>query len=1042
MDVIAVLIEAQVYDPVSATTKTLRFTNRNDPRAASYTNVEWRPILQKSPSVGASVFNGDFTGTGGVSIDQFTISLLETDLDDLAAYVWHGAVIKIYAGNLETGVFPLVFTATGNGAARKGKESLTVELKTRDELLQRSLLYLAYAGTGDIEGVIDLLGVLKPMVFGDAKYCKPVLIDPVRQIYQVHGYGPVESIYGCFEGGLAIGTGGNPETSQTLAGGSTYTTFKNLVVAQGQWARFNDLGLVKLGSQPSFPLTVNVKGDNGGVAAAACLQKAADIAKRMITMNVAGVTVKASSITALNTACPYELDFYFDDQININDAVATAMKSIGAYWLWNEIGEVIFGRMRFNASTMTLSALNDQLPTVLNMSQLPTSAPVWSLRFGAAVCHLVHDSSTVPQSLVDLSAAIVDVDTNSNKVFPPGTVPPVGAVDGDLWPDTSTGIAVLRRYNGAAWIATTAFSTDITLVPIGSAVATDVFANSFKRTAAGSGYGYAVRTSVSFANSAYVRTAAVSAAYTAVSLDDDATTTALASQKWTLRCHDDGTWNLYKDGASVANGDVGVIPGGTNVELRYGGTKVEALIGTTVVASQTAPTNEVFWPKVHGYQIGTFSQIAAGFSASNVDATATYTANQQGWAAAIIYKVGDIVQYANSSYICVTAHTSNVLYPPGHATNVQFQILARQGLRTEKIYIRSNATPATPTGDTPASWSTARSATPADTAEWESTGNKDGSNVLVGVWSTPVKVSGQILRGAYGSGVTYYSNDLVTYLGGTYYTLLNNFSGQAPSGTAQANTYWGVQAAPGSQAGSGSQTLTLTLNTSTDGSTTNLRTLADAAGYTGGDLTLTVNITNTYRGPATGYGIRTGTFPTDKTIAITINVNSGGTVEGGGGNGGTGGAGGPGDPGGPGSDAFYIEHNVSGGMIVNAGAAVRSGGGGGGGGGGKARLLGPPGEEELVISTGGNGGGGAPNGIGANNGTTGGGGAGGAGELNTGAGGAGANYNGTGTAGGNATGTGTLYNGGSGGAPGYAVRKNGKTCTVTNNGGTITGTTA
>jgi hypothetical protein len=480
--------------------------------------------------------------------------------------------------------------------------------------------------------------------------------------------------------------------------------------------------------------------------------------------------------------------------------------------------------------------------------------------------------------------------------------------------------------------------------------------------------------------------------------------------------------------------------------------------GTTLVTDAIAVTALGTAASIAGQAAtATSSDFSAVTGSTKPENNATYTKDMAAWAGATVYKIGDFVQYANSSWIATAAHTSNASFPPGHASNTSFRILAAAGLRTETRYIRSNATPSTPTGNQPASWSTTQPGTPTDTALWKSDALKNGLDVLVGVWSAPVKISGQILRGAYGTGITYYSNDLVTFNGGTYYTLQNNFSNQAPTGTAQANSYWGVQAAPGPPAGSGSQTITLTMSGGSNGTTVNLRTLADAAGYTAGDLTLNCNISATYRGPSDGYAIRSGTFPTDKTITITITVQSGGLVEGGGGTGGTGGSGGPGNNGYPGSDAFYLEHNISGGLTINVGGTVKSGGGGGGGGGGSARLAGPPGEETLTTHGGGGGGGGAPNGAAGtqgtgdgtsgNNGsagTTGGGGAGGAASGAGGAGGAGATYNATGTTGANGDGGlggTTNYSGGTGGAPGYAVRKNGKTCTVTNNG-TMTGTAA
>lgn len=434
---------------------------------------------------------------------------------------------------------------------------------------------------------------------------------------------------------------------------------------------------------------------------------------------------------------------------------------------------------------------------------------------------------------------------------------------------------------------------------------------------------------------------------------------------------------------------------------------------------------------------------AGGFRASRSEEGATYTKDKGEWAAATLYKVGDFVQYNGSSFIATVEHTSDTNFPPGHTSNTQFEILAIQGRATEIRWKRSATQPSTPTGNSPTGWTT--SIPSGSDPLWQTTAIKDGLGNLIGNWSTPISALGLVNRGPYSSSTTYYMNDAVTYNGGSYVAIQNNFSNQAPSGTAQANTYWDVLAAPGETAGGGSQNITLTLNQTVNG-TTNLRSLADAQGYTGGDLTLTVNISGTYRGTNSGHGIRTGTFPTNKTIAITINAQATAVVDGGGGRGGDGMVNGS-----TGGDAFYIEHNVSGGLIRTAGSVIRGGGGGGGGG---TSI-----EGSFIIQGGAGGGGGFPNGGGGSglegsqkdvetgfwspNGVFGPNGGGGT----TSGGGAGGNPSGTerdGGAGGGAATAGTAgggSGGGDGGAAGYAVRKNGKTCNVTGSG-TITGTVA
>lgn len=213
----------------------------------------------------------------------------------------------------------------------------------------------------------------------------------------------------------------------------------------------------------------------------------------------------------------------------------------------------------------------------------------------------------------------------------------------------------------------------------------------------------------------------------------------------------------------------------------------------------------------------------------------------------------------------------------------------------------------------------------------------------------------------------------------------------------------------------------------------NLRTLANAAGYDGNRaanviFTLASNVS--LLGNPGEAAIDTGVWPTGS-YPITLALQISGTVCGGGGNGGAGNGG----VGGNGGDAIVCRLPLS--VSVAAGSQVQAGGGGGGGGqeGSIINAAGDP-----VSLGGGGGGGGFPNGRGGpggtgdlsgsagSNGTTvGGGTGGGAGGASAGAGGAGGAPAGVGARGGGS-------NSGFGGQPGFAVRKNGNTVNVTNNG--------
>ena len=220
----------------------------------------------------------------------------------------------------------------------------------------------------------------------------------------------------------------------------------------------------------------------------------------------------------------------------------------------------------------------------------------------------------------------------------------------------------------------------------------------------------------------------------------------------------------------------------------------------------------------------------------------------------------------------------------------------------------------------------------------------------------------------------------------------------------------------------------------TGSSGVNLRSLADAAGYTGAQnatvtftLATSIAITGAAGSPNGGIAIDTGSWPTStQTIALSLQISGVGDWGGGAGGNGAPTTGGPG----AGGDGIYCRLPIA--ITVTAGGAIRSGGGGGAGGSAGEFQVG----EEFVVTGGGGGGGGFPNGPG---------GAGGASTPfyvngdpgvagTTVGGGAGGSAASPATAGASGGGAGVS----AGGIGGFAIRKNGHNVPVTNSG-TIVG---
>jgi len=363
--------------------------------------------------------------------------------------------------------------------------------------------------------------------------------------------------------------------------------------------------------------------------------------------------------------------------------------------------------------------------------------------------------------------------------------------------------------------------------------------------------------------------------------------------------------------------------------------------------------------------------------------------------------------------------------------NVAWSVGGQDGSRQVTKFIRSASPPSTPTGANPSGWTDGIPSGINPLYAVRGTINYAGA--LVGVWSTPQLQANQVTPTSWASGTTYYQYQRVFYNGGTYSLSVSSDTGHAPSGDANANTWWDVAAAPGPPGTPASPpsgyTHTFTLTSATG--LFNIRTASDAAGYPGGAATITVNVNSgiTQQGSAGasdggngGNAIDTGTWPSGITPSITINVNSGGIVRAGGGGGGAGNSG----SGGAGGDAIYCRCPIT---VVNAGAIQGGGYGGIGGNSGQDKF--------GNMLGGGGGGGGFPNGgsgsggagdlgsgAAGSAGTTGGGGAGGAGQ--------------TGTMGGGSFPSGAGNSGGGAGANGFSIRHNGNTVTYSG-GGTLSG---
>lgn len=149
-----------------------------------------------------------------------------------------------YLGNFET-VCVARIVAIGTS-----QTELTLEIRDPATYAQNLFPTSVYSGSGNANGSSDLAGTVKPVVLGRVWNVAPVLIDPVKLIYQVHD-GPIAAVSGVFDGGVALTFAANYTTYAFLAAAS---------VSSGQYATCIAEGMIRVGSSPVFTVTAHVDG--------------------------------------------------------------------------------------------------------------------------------------------------------------------------------------------------------------------------------------------------------------------------------------------------------------------------------------------------------------------------------------------------------------------------------------------------------------------------------------------------------------------------------------------------------------------------------------------------------------------------------------------------------------------------------------------------------------------------------------------------------------------------------------------------------------
>lgn len=422
----AVLFSVAPLDPDTGARVTLRFCNRDDPRLTGLNDVKWWPGIAAAPTLSYEVFDGNFQSSVAVAAAAFRLNLtaLRKAADNAPRYRWAGAAVNVYRGP-DAGVwadFDLIFAGIVTDAQIQQTDvriTATVDIEPFDG----NLLALKYGGTGGADGIEDLKDKVKPMCFGYARNVEPVMINTVSNVFQVHGYGPIEDIPMVYERAAEFGPSvGDFADCDALVAAT---------IAEGHWGTCLAQGMFRLGAPPFGVITADVKGDNTG----GWHRTTAEVIQRLCEIHeIAGDRLDTVSLDAFAAAVPFPINLYVTEQLRLIDLIPQLVRPCNAQGSLSWTGKLQVTRFGAIATpTMTLDAQGRQLPPVLDNAELNVSPPYWRMEMQAARCWRVmtkdeiayEDPEPVPVTVYTRSPAQPDTPTGDGvpdgwSAMPPG----------------------------------------------------------------------------------------------------------------------------------------------------------------------------------------------------------------------------------------------------------------------------------------------------------------------------------------------------------------------------------------------------------------------------------------------------------------------------------------------------------------------------------------------------------------------------------------------------------------------------------------------
>lgn len=350
----------------------------------------WLPVITAEPEFSLSYWSEGRAQPLSISYGQISFELnkgnrawTKLDFDGCDATMWVGELGAAFAS------YSRIWTGKTGPLVRQSSREASISLLGQEAILDTPLLKQSYQGTGGLEGPSTMLGKLKPISFGQCTNVAPVLIDPVKFIYQVNAYEPT-LINAVYSSALTLGP--------SKGNAADYTNLATTTLAPGEWATCTNSGLFRLGGDPgSAKITADIGTPDTTAGVARKLVKIAGLLEALI----------GPSFNAGTRA--YSL--YKSDDANIGDLVREAAFAGSRLLIFDSTGMAHLAPIVSTKSPGTLSEDGSTLPLVNGDSIVPATpaSPSWRVRIGHTPVFATHSANEISPAVAtqgaDLTAA-------------------------------------------------------------------------------------------------------------------------------------------------------------------------------------------------------------------------------------------------------------------------------------------------------------------------------------------------------------------------------------------------------------------------------------------------------------------------------------------------------------------------------------------------------------------------------------------------------------------------------------------------------------